>query len=252
MDKQISCIIVDDERPAREALTNYIVEYCSWLSIVEQCDSVKSAYKAISNLSPDLIFLDIEMPNGNGFELLRMFNPIPFRVVFVTAFSQYAVDAFRFAAVDYLMKPIKVAELVNAVKKVERELRDDRSLGELLNLLEGSLLNHVQNRQLVIADTKGFSVVRTNDIILLEADGYCTKLFLAGQTPIVSTRNLKYFEELLNDRIFLRVHHSNIINLDHVKGYSFQEEIILSNNHRCPLSRVHKKHFMDHYKPKKV
>lgn len=250
-EKKATCVIVDDERPARETLANYIQEYCCGLTVVAQCDSVKSAFKAISNNNPDIVFLDIEMPGGNGFELLRMFIPIPFKIVFITAFPQYAIDAFRFAAVDYLMKPLKISELVNAVQKVTCELNETRSLHAILNLLEGALLNNSSNHQLVITDTRGFSVIQTNNIIMLQADGYCTHIHIVDQDPVTSSRNLRYFEEILNERNFMRVHHSNLINLEHVKGYSHEEEILLNNNIRCPLSRIHKKQFLDHYKMKK-
>ncbi|NJO69478.1 MAG: response regulator, partial [Bacteroidetes bacterium] len=118
----LKTIVVDDEMPSRDALSNYIRDYCSDLEIVAQCDSVKTAYKAILEFKPGLVFLDIEMPNGNGFELLKLFQPIGFKVIFVTAYSDYAIKAFRFSATDYLLKPIKIDELVEAVNKVKIEL----------------------------------------------------------------------------------------------------------------------------------
>jgi two-component system, LytTR family, response regulator len=243
-----TCVIVDDEWPARETLNNYIQEYCPRLTILNQCDGVNTAFKALTNYSPDIVFLDIEMPGGNGFELLRMFNPVPFKTIFVTAFSQYAVDAFRYTAVNYLMKPLKISELVSAVNKAINEINEKRSLNEMLNLLEGALLNSTRSQQLVITDARGFSVVQISDIVMLEADGYCTHIYTVAKEPLVSTRNLKYFEQILNGRNFMRVHHSFLINLEHVKRYSNQEEILLCNDIRCPLSRMHKRHFIDHYK----
>lgn len=104
----LNTIVVDDERPSREALSTYLRDYCRDVQVVSECDSVKSAYKAIVEHKPKLVFLDIEMPNGNGFDLLSLFNPIDFKVIFVTAFSEYAIKAFRFSAADYLLKPVKV------------------------------------------------------------------------------------------------------------------------------------------------
>src|ERR1035437_4787774 len=120
--KSIKTIIVDDEKPSREALVNYITEYCPDIEIVSECKSIKTAYKSISELKPQLVFLDIEMPNGSGFDLLKMFETIDFKVIFITAFSDYAIQAFRFSATDYLLKPVKVIELIDAVAKVQQEL----------------------------------------------------------------------------------------------------------------------------------
>jgi two-component system LytT family response regulator len=108
MTRLIKSVIVDDEQPSREALANYIREYCPDIEIVSECKSAKTAFKCINERRPQLVFLDIEMPRGSGFDLLKMFKTIPFKVIFVTAFSDYAIQAFRFSATDYLMKPVKV------------------------------------------------------------------------------------------------------------------------------------------------
>jgi two-component system LytT family response regulator len=246
--EKISTIIVDDEQPSREALYNYISEFCPELEVVAQCDSINSAWKAINVLRPQLVLLDIEMPNGNGFDLLRMFNPINFKVIFITAFSQYAVDAFRFAAIDYLMKPVKIAELIEAVNKVKNGVGNNNSIDVVLKLLESYTLHTSQENSLIISGAKGFTLVKKSDIIMLEADGYCTILFLTGKSNITSTRNLKYYEEILDPVQFMRVHHSYLINFDHVTGYTHQEEILLSHDLRCPLSKSHKQDFLNYYK----
>ncbi len=246
--QKIKTIIVDDEQPSREVLANYISEYCPGLHVVAECNSAKNAFKTIVETKPQLVFLDIEMPKGSGFDLLRMFNPINFQVIFVTAYSQYAVDAFRFAAVDYLLKPIKIAELVESVERIAKVIRPVDIMDKLLDLVENFSPPSGRNNTLIVSDSKGFTVHKMADIVMLKAEGYCTSIFLANDTSLTSSRNLQYYEEIVNQQMFMRVHHSYIINLSHVIQYTYQEEIILTNNLRCSLSRAHKKSFKDYYK----
>lgn len=247
----IKTIIVDDEKPSREALSNYIREYCPGVQIVAECKSAKMAYHAISEYQPQLVFLDIEMPRGSGFDLLKMFDPINFKVIFVTAFSVYAVQAFRFSATDFLLKPVKVSELQEAVNKVREELSVKNSFLNIKALLDNFEGQYSMANNLVIPDTKGFTVVKTSDIIMCEADGYCTQFYLVEKAKITSSRNLKFYAELLPENLFVRTHHSYLVNLQHVKGYSHQEEILLTDGIKCALSAGHKHSFIDLFKKHK-
>lgn len=149
----IRTIIIDDEKPSRDTLVVYLKEYCQSLEIIAECKSIKEAYKAINEYKPQLVFLDIEMPRGTGFDLLRRFTKIEFSIIFVTAFSEYASMAFRYAAIDYLLKPVKVAELIEAVKRVQEKIasRSFQNLKALLENLENSSGN---NKKLVIPNQK--------------------------------------------------------------------------------------------------
>ena len=249
--QKIKTIIIDDELSSREGIFIYLKEYCQVIDVVALCDSVKNAFKAINEFKPDLVFLDIQMPMENGFDLLKMFNPVNFRVIFVTAYSEYAIDAFRYSAVDYLLKPVKVSELIEAVSKVEKiinvsshEANPDKQNENI------ALLKSTQDK-LVVSSNKGFSVINPEEIIMCKAEGYCTSIYLAGKNIISSSRNLKVIEDMLPGEKFMRVHHSYVINLDHVKGYSHQEEILLSDNQKCPLSNVHKNSFLKLFKNRK-
>jgi two-component system, LytTR family, response regulator len=242
--KLLRAIVVDDEKPSREALATYIRDYCPNVKIVAECDCAKAAYQAILKNKPLLVFLDIEMPNGNGFDLLRMFKTPDFKVIFVTAFSEYAIRAFRCSATDYLLKPVKVDELVEAVNKVQKELSTEQNNLNLHTLME-SLAQNNNNHNLVIPNIKGFVVIKTNDLIMCEADGYCTHFFLPGKTKITSSKNLKYYEEILDQQKIIRVHRSYLVNLSHVKSYSHQGEIHLSENISCPLGDNYKQHFLE-------
>ena len=250
--QRIRTVIVDDEQPAQEVLVNYICDYCPELEIVAVCGSAKTAFAAISEKKPQLVFLDVMMPLSGGFDLLRMFSHIDFKVIFVTGHSQYAIDAFRFAAVDFLLKPVKVSELTEAVDKVKNNLKLTVPIDQIQSLMESFSQPSKQNRNLVIANSNGFSVVKTDEIILCLAEGCFTVIYLINNELINSSRNLKYFEEILDPQLFMRVHCSYLINLHHVKRYSSNDEIILTDNLKCSLSRSNKQEFHDYYKNRKL
>jgi two-component system LytT family response regulator len=239
-------IIVDDEQPSREALLQCINDFCPEITVVAECNSLKTAFHAIKEHHPDLVFLDIEMPKGSGFDLLNMFAAIDFQVIFVTAYSSFAVQAFRYAAVDYLLKPIKISELTEAVAKVKNGIAHTPQKISVLSENLRTLDNNC--RKIAISNSKGFDIIKLSEIILCEADGYCTRFHLSGKSKILSSHILKYYEEILPKGQFMRVHNSYIINTEHVKKYSFQGEIILSEEIHCPLSQSRKVEFLKIYK----
>ncbi|MFN8239748.1 MAG: LytTR family DNA-binding domain-containing protein [Bacteroidales bacterium] len=240
---RLRTIIVDDEKPACDVLSNYLTEYCPDVEIISVCRSTRSAFKAITDKKPDLVFLDIEMPKENGFDLLRMFQSIEFNVVFITAFSDYAAKAFRISATDFLLKPVKVTELIEAVEKVKRDV-GNKSYQNITALLE-NLDSPVHSiRKLIIPNLKGFTAIRPDDIIACEADGYCTIFHLPGKKKISSSYNLKHYEELLPRGQFMRVHNSFLVNLGHVEGYDSQGEILLAEAIKCPLGASKKQAFL--------
>jgi len=232
---------------SRDVLCNYLEEYCPEVEIAGTEPSIKSAFRLIKRLSPDLIFLDIEMGDGKGFDLLSMFDRIDFKIIFVTAYSEYAVKAFRFSAVDYLLKPVKIDELREAVAKIMdsgRERSEPENLKALVSNLKGG---PAKNPTLVIPNIKGFVVLKIPEIILCQADGYCTNFFLTGSRKIISSKNLKHFLDLLSDHNFIRIHHSYIINLDHVTAYNRQGEIELSEGLTAHLSDSYKGEFVNRF-----
>ncbi len=246
----IRAIIIDDEKLARDVICNYLNEYCPDVKVVAQASSVSTAYAAIQKASPELIFLDVEMPDGQGFDLLNMFEKIDFKIIFVTAYSEYAIKAFRFSAVDYLLKPIKIDELVDAVARV-RSAGPAGINAEILNsLLTNLRSNSPRQSTLIIPNIKGFEVLKVSEIIMCQADGYCTNFHLSGNRKVVSSRNLKHFDGLLEDQNFLRVHHSFLVNLDHVTGYTRQGEILLSEGQKAFLGDSYKNEFVKRFSGK--
>jgi two-component system LytT family response regulator len=238
----LKTVVVEDEKLSRETLILHIREFCPGLKVVAECRSVRDAYRAICEHDPQLVFLDIELPGGDSFVLLKKFRKIEFCVIFTTAYSEYATKAFRFSATDFLLKPVKISELVEAVEKAKKNLRY-REFSNLETLLEnlGSQADTFQ--KLIIPNQKGFVAVSVSEIIMCEADGYCTNFFLEGGKKIISSHHLKYYEELLPARMFMRVHNSYLINLSQVKGYSNQGDISLNGNLSVPLSRNHREAF---------
>jgi two-component system, LytTR family, response regulator len=236
-------IVIDDEKLSREVICNYLRSYCNDIDIVAVASTVKTAYKAITKHHPDFIFLDIEMADGKGFDLLLMFEKIDFKVIFVTAYSEYAVKAFRFSAVDYLLKPVKIDELISAVEKVKSIKDQSPAIGTLSELMINLGKESALPRTLVIPHLKGFDVLKISEIIMCVADGYCTIFFVSGNRKYTSSKNLKHYDEMLEDLNIIRVHHSYLVNLKHVLSYSRQGEILLTEGHKAYLGDSYKNYF---------
>lgn len=243
----LKTVIVEDEKLSRETLASHIGEFCPGLTVVAGCRTVREAYKAIVEYDPQLVFLDIELPRENGFELLKKFRKIWFSVIFITAYSEYATRAFRVSATDFLLKPVRISELVEAVDKARKYIMQ-KEFGNLETLIENLGAPAETMHKLIIPNQKGFLAVNMIDMIKCEADGYCTDFFLVGGGKIVSSHHLKYYEDLLPPRMFLRVHNSCVINLHHVRGYSNQGEISLSGGLSAPLSRTRRDSFLECWK----
>jgi len=240
-------IVIDDEKLSREVICNYLKTYISDIEVVATASSVSTAYKAINRHNPDFIFLDIEMADGKGFDLLMMFEKIDFKVIFVTAYSEYAVKAFRFSAVDYLLKPVKIDELVCAVDKIKSLREQVPSMRVLSELMKNLNRESALPRTLVIPHLKGFDVIRISEIIMCIADGYCTNFHVAGGKKYTSSKNLKHFDEMLEEHNIIRVHHSYLVNLTHVLSYTRQGEINLSEGLKAYLGDSYKNIFIKRF-----
>jgi two-component system, LytTR family, response regulator len=240
----IRTIVVDDENPSREVISNYLRDYCEDIQVITTASSVKSAFKAIKKHNPDLVFLDIELGDGKGFDLLTMFEKINFKIIFVTAYSEYAIRAFRVSAIDYLLKPVKIDELKEAVEKAKTFRNDNADTERIAFLIKNLSDNPSIQHTITIPHLKGFEVLKINEIIMCKADGYCTNFHLTNSRKVVSSKNLKYYEGLLTEHKFLRVHHSFLVNLDYVCSYNKQGEIELAEGNRASLGDSNKKMFL--------
>jgi two-component system LytT family response regulator len=240
-------IVIDDEKPSRELMCNYIMEYCSDVKVIATASSVKTAYNTINKYNPDLIFLDIELGDGNGFNLLNMFRKIDFKIIFVTAYSQYAINAFRVNAIDYLLKPLDIEHLKSAVEKVKGINGESGYSEKISAILKDLTATPAINSTIAIPHIKGFEVLKINEIIMCKADGYCTNFHLTEKRKLISSKNLKHYEQILSDYCFVRVHHSYIVNIAYICSYSKQGEIRLSEDNIAFLGDAYKSSFLKLY-----
>jgi two-component system LytT family response regulator len=245
----IKAILVDDEVHCLDTLSILLQEYCPQVQIVERCRSVDAALQAISKWNLQLVFLDIEMPSKNGFELLERFDEMPFSVIFTTSYDQYAIKALHFSALDYLLKPINRKELIAAVHKVQ--LQKQLPTAEQLQML----LAQVQHKDLgfkkiAVPTSEGFELIPAEQILRCEADDNYTHVFLKNKNKITACRTLKEVEEQLHDfPFFIRVHHSYIVNLNEVTKYVRGEGgyVVMSDGSSVNVSRSRKETLLKYF-----
>ena len=242
----IKSILVDDEVHCLDTLSMLVSDFCPEVQVMEQCVSAKKGLEAIDKYHPDLVFLDIEMPNMNGFELLEQFKEIPFSVIFTTSYDQYAIKAIRFSALDYLLKPIDPKELVVAVHKVE--LHKTPPSAEQFRMLMDQIEHKEKGfTKLAVPTFEGFELIPVDQVIRCEADDNYTHVYLKNKSKITACRTLKEMEEQLQDfSFFIRVHHSWIVNLNEVTKYVRGEGgyLVMSDNSTVNVSRSRKDSLM--------
>ena len=243
----LTALIVDDEFHARENLHMLLDEFCPGVRVIGTAGSVTEAREKITSLQPQVVFLDIRMPSGaEGFDLLESIPEKKFQVVFVTAFKDYAIQAFNANAIHYILKPIDIDDLQVAVKKLldydESFRNQSGSFSKYLDSVK--TLTHLVKSQgkakrLTLYHSKGFRVVETKDIIRLEADGNCTQIYFSDGTKYLDTKTLKIFEDMLDDEIFFRVHKSHLINLTYLKEYLNTDggEVVMKDGATVPVAR---------------
>ncbi|TBX70705.1 response regulator transcription factor [Flavobacterium silvisoli] len=242
----LRAVIVDDIENIRKKNSAIIKAHCPSVSIIGEADSVDSGVRLIRQLSPDLVFLDVEMPDGTGFDLLQKLKPINFKVIFITGYEDFAIKAFRFSAIDYLLKPLDPADLIEAVKKVEESLGKEVFEMKLNNLFTN--LERPKNLQkLVLKTADKIYSVNIQDIVNCESDkNYTTFHFINAPKLIVST-NLKEYETLLTPYNFFRTHQSHLINMsyfDHFIKAEGGNTIVMKNKTVIPLSVRKKEEFL--------
>jgi two-component system LytT family response regulator len=213
----ITALIVDDEPYCCETLALLLERYCPDVHIIDVCYSAETAYQSIRERVPTLLFLDIEMPRSNGFELLERLTDLNFELIFTTSYDQYAIKAIRFSALDYLLKPIDPEELQKAVEKVIQKPKANTTAQ--IELLLEQLLHPIKARKIAIPTMEGLQMIEVQSIISCSSDSNYSVLLLKNKKKLVVSRTLKEIEGLLNEHPFLRVHHSFLVNLDEVQKY---------------------------------
>jgi len=237
----LTAVIVDDEPYCCEVLLTSLEKYCQEVMVVAVCNSGIEAIKAIDEYKPALVFLDVEMPKMNGFEMLELLPVINFDLIFTTSFDQYALKAFRVSAIDYLLKPIDREELQTAVQKVMQ--RSQKPLAQQLELLLQKV-NHpaVVLNKIAMPTMEGLQMMPVDSIISCTSEGNYTVLLLKNKQRIVVSRTLKDIEEILEDHSFARVHHSHLVNLNEINKYVKGEGgyLIMSDGSTVDVSRSKK------------
>jgi two-component system, LytTR family, response regulator len=210
-------IIIDDELKGRQALKQKLLDYCGEVEVVSEATSGQEGIEQIKKHDPHIVFLDIEMPRMDGFTMLRNIENRNFHIIFTTAYDQYAIKAIKYAAFDYLLKPVDIDELKACISRIGRQ-QANQTPGKL-NLLEENLRAVKSLHKIAIPTLEGLLFFNLNDIIRLEAQSNYTAIFFTKYPRILASRTLKEFEDLLPDDIFFRAHHSHIINLEYIKRY---------------------------------
>ena len=244
----MKAVIIDDEKDSREILANYLKKYCPSVTVCGFGESVDSGLKAIHEHKPDIVFLDIEMPYGNGFDLLDKARDLTFETVFVTAFDHYAMQALNQSAAYYLLKPIDIDELVKAVEKITLERASENYTQHSRILLDNLRAGSPQQQKIMLPTLEGFEIVNIRSIIYCEAvDNFTRFHFDQGAPALLICRTLKFFEEMLGDYKFLRIHRSYLINPEYVIRYSKGKGgyVTLKNNKELEVSPNKKKEFLE-------
>lgn len=244
---KIKTIIIEDEANSRKALENMLLFYCPDIEIAGHAASVKEGVSLIKKKSPELIFLDVNLPDGTGFDLVKKIKNKNFKLVFITAFDKYALKAIKLSALDYLLKPVKPDELRHAVSKVQQVLEQEEQINLQIETCIDNLNNESQDKKIILNTNENIFVVEINKLIHCEANENYTNVYIKDKNKIVISKTLKEFEEMLSVYGFFRVHQSHLINLQYVDYYEKKGRgcVQLKNGESIPVSQRRKKIFFN-------
>lgn len=247
--EKYTAIIIEDEEVSREILRNYLASYCLNVEVLDEASNIRDGEELIQKYNPDIVFLDIEMPFGNGFDLLEKLSHISFEVIFITAFSDYAIKAINLSASSYLLKPIDIDELVAAVDKVHEKKQNNIEYVNTKILADNIKSINNREQKIVLPQMDGFEVVKIKSIVRAEASDNYTILYIEGGAKYTMSKTLKFYEGLLSEFGFLRTHKSHLLNLDHIVKYKKGKvgEAIMSDGSTVLVSASSKKELMTHF-----
>jgi two-component system LytT family response regulator len=243
----IKAVIIDDEKKSRETLRGLIQTFCNDITILAEADGFINGIEIIKKHNPEVVFLDIQMPDGSGFRLLESIKNITFDVIFTTAYDQFAIKAIRYSALDYLLKPIVPEELQNAVEKVKQNRKKGNLKSNIEVLLENVSSGSNDPKKIVLSTSEGMHIVKVCDIIRCESDDYYTKFFLVDGKKIMVSKTLKENEQLLSEHNFIRPHKSHLVNINYIKSYIKTDGgyLVLTNDFKVPVSRRKKEKILE-------
>jgi len=238
----IRSIIIDDEPNNIENLRTIISTYCPGIEVIATANNATEGIEAIKANQPDLVFLDIQMPGGSGFEVLRAFNAIHFEIVFITAYDQYGIQAIKFSALDYLLKPIDIIEFKAAIAKAKEKISTKRHNHNIENLLDYIKSGQRDSPKIALPTLAEIRYIKVNIIIRCEAENNYTTFYLENGEQILVCKTLKEYDELLQPHRFIRPHQSHLVNLSFVKSYLKEDggTLLLTDQTKVPISRQNK------------
>lgn len=246
---KIKSVIVEDESAAREALKNYLAKYCPQIEVIGEAQNCREAIPLLHQLQPQLVFLDVEMPFGNAFDVLEGCKDLYFETIFVTAFSEYSLRALNQSAAYYLLKPVSIEELIMAVNKVQQHILKQEIFDRNKVLIENFREPKPEKQQVILPTLEGFEVVKMEEIVRLQGNGNFTDIYLRSKSRKMVCRFLKHFHEIL-PYPFIRVHKSHIVNFNYVKSY-FKNSggyVVLEDNTEIEVSPTYKEEVMRFFK----
>lgn len=241
-------LIIDNEAPIRAGLRMQLETYCPEIETIEEATGVVTGLKAIDNFQPEIVFLDVEMDDGTGLDLLKQLgNNFHFQLIFITAHNKYAVDAFKFSAIDFLLKPIDTDDLIASVNKAISQYKNKDLQTQIQVLNESMNAISLEHKKIVLKDKDSIYFVKVNDIIRCHAEGPYTEFFITDGKKITISKNLKEYEEMLEPFGFIRAHHSHLINIRKITRFDKTDgcNLIMENNDEVPVSQRKKEHLLE-------
>ncbi len=245
----MTAVIIDDEQDSRDIIEGYLTRYCPDVEVLGFGKDVPTGVDAIRQHRPDIVFLDIEMPFGNAFDLLEQVEEIDFETIFVTAYDNYAIQAINRSAAFYLLKPVDIDELVEAVEKIKKEKEQADYVTHAKVLAENIRIAAKQEQKLMLPTLSGFDIIKAKEVVNCSAEDNLTRFFLLDGSEKLICRTLKYYEEVLEELGFCRVHRSHLVNLEHVASYTKGKGgyLTLTNGKMVEVSNSKKENFLSRF-----
>lgn len=245
---KINAILIDDERKAIAILKNKLVRFCPDVTVIAETQSPTEALLLIDSLKPDLVFLDVAMPELSGFDVLSKIENPNFEIIFATAFDNYAIEAIKHCAIGYLVKPVDNDDLVKAISKATNNILKKSALEKNKQLIQNLGVQNFQDKKIVIPSQDGLEFVKIADIVHFEGDNGYTQIIFTNRKPILSSNSIGHFSKILNNKSFYLIHKSHLINLNYIEKYLNEGYVVLSNGSKLPVSRVRRQEFLNSLK----
>ncbi|WGD35566.1 LytTR family DNA-binding domain-containing protein [Olleya sp. YS] len=244
----IKTILIDDERKALAILKNKLERLCPDIEIIAETQNPKDGIELIKTHNPDLVFLDIAMPELSGFDVLKHFEKPDFEIIFATAFDNYAIEAIKHCAIGYLVKPIDNTDLITAVTNAKNNIEEKSALFKNKQLIENLGIQTFQKKKIIIPSIEGLEFIKIEDILHCEGEAGYTKIHLKEGKPLLSSNSIGHFNRLLENNEFYLVHKSHVINLSYIEKYLNEGYVILTGNKKIPVSRNRRQDFLEKLK----